>query len=403
MNKVLLTVSGEIKENIRQDITDGKRPKADYIHMADAFGADLIDYKMAYDKAGWFGRILHKLGGNNILLAYVCFILRHQYETVFTDGEQVGIPFALMLKLFGFKKPRPRHLMIVHILSVGKKTPFFDWFGIHSHVDIFFVYSTWQKQFIQNRWNLPSHRVVWTPFMVDAHFFSAEKVTESIVDKLDLKYPDRPLICGVGLEFRDYPTLMKAVADLPVQVVIAAGSPWSKREDSTEWYTPPDNVLVQRFSQYELRALYHESTVLTMSLYHVNFQAGVTALLEAMAMEKPIICTSTPGQTDVVIHDKTGYYVPPEDPTTLKLAIQEVLAQPEKAIEMGKAGRQRIEDEMSLEQYVAHLIKFVHPDGTSDVEEGSHSNDLQAIVVEREQLWTKTYSNGTDQTSTVHE
>ena len=400
MNKVLLTVSGEIKPDIEQDIADGKRPKADYIHMAEAFGADLIDYKQAYAQASWLGRILHKIGGNNFLLAYICFTLRHKYETIFTDGEQVGIPLAILLKLFGFTKPRPKHLMIVHILSVGKKMFFFDWLSIHSHVDIFFVYSTWQKQFIQNRWDVPSHRVVWTPFMVDANFFSPKEVTKGIVHTLDLKYPDRPLICGVGLEFRDYPTLMKAVEDLPVQVVIAAGSPWSKREDSTEWYTPPDNVLVHRFSQHELRALYHESTVLTMSLYHVNFQAGVTALLEAMAMEKPIICTSTPGQTDVVIHDKTGYYVPPEDPTTLKLAIQEILAQPEKAREMGKRGRQRIEEEMSLEQYVHHLIKFVHPLG----KDGSGSdNGLEEIVLEQEQLWTKTYSNGSDKTPAVRE
>ncbi|MBE0695366.1 MAG: glycosyltransferase family 4 protein, partial [Anaerolineaceae bacterium] len=120
----------------------------------------------------------------------------------------------------------------------------------------------------------------------------------------------------------------------------------------------PPNVTVQRFSQYELRNLYAASRFTVMPLFKVNFQAGVTAILEAMAMERAVICSRTPGQTDVIVEGETGMYVPPEDPAALRDAIQNLLDQPQKCVEMGIKGRQRILDEMSLECYVERLAAY---------------------------------------------
>ena len=52
MNKVLLTVSGVIDENVRSQIDRGERPMADYVQMADSLGADLIDYEGAKQVGG---------------------------------------------------------------------------------------------------------------------------------------------------------------------------------------------------------------------------------------------------------------------------------------------------------------------------------------------------------------
>ena len=397
MNNVLLTVSGVVPADINEQIAAGKRPAADYVEMAESFGADLMDYAKAEALTGRFGRIAKKMGGPNLVLALACFMLRDRYETIFTDGEQIGIPLAFLFKVFGRRKPRPRHLMIVHILSVGKKTIFFDRFKLQNFVDYFFVYSTWQKQFIEHRWAVPGERVVWTPFMVDADFFAPEKAAGDIRDIVEMKYPDRPLISSVGLEYRDYPTLLEAVEGLPVQVVVAAGSPWSKRDDSSAGHDIPDNVVIHRFSQFDLRQLYADSAFVSMPLYHVNFQAGVTALLEAMAMEKAVVCTSTPGQTDVVTHDETGYYVPPEDPQTLRLAIETLLNNPELSAEMGQRGRERIVNEMSLKKYIEHLMQFVHPtdEPIRRAVPPSTEWDLRPVentdhVIGKGQLWQKT-------------
>lgn len=137
--------------------------------MARVFEADLLDYAAARGQAGWIGKLLKKIGGANLLLAWICYRLRGRYRVLFTDGEQVSIPLALLLK-FGNIGRRPHHLMITHILSVPKKMALFDRLGIQSHIDIFFVYATQQKQFIEERWRVPTERVVYIPFMVDAFF-----------------------------------------------------------------------------------------------------------------------------------------------------------------------------------------------------------------------------------------
>lgn len=347
MSNVLVTVSGVIDSDINNQIAQMQRPRADYVEMAQRFGAELIDYTVARSKTGWFGKLLERVGGSNLMLAWACFKERSNYSVIFTDGEQIGIPLAWLLKFGG--RNETSHLMISHILSVGKKMIFLDIFKLKKQIDTFFVYSTWQKRFIEERWQVNSDQVVFTPFMVDSQFFSLEQVTPQ----------PRRMICAVGLEFRDYPTLIEAVRDLDVEVVIAAASPWSKRSDSTQDVDIPENVTIQKFTQFELRQLYADSLFMVMPLYEVNFQAGVTALLEAMSMERAVICSQTSGQTDVVVEAETGLYVPPEDPEALRSAIEKLLNAPQQAIEMGQAGRQRIESEMNLEQYVKRLEQFV--------------------------------------------
>jgi glycosyltransferase involved in cell wall biosynthesis len=257
--------------------------------------------------------------------------------------------------------------MIVHRISVRKKMIFLDLLRLHSHIDIFFVYSTWQGDFIRTRWRQPTQKVLYTPFMVDACFFSSEQVPiNSLSTALDVDGNHLPVISSAGLEYRDYPTLIEAVRELPVVAVLAAASPWSKRHDTTTDAQLPKNVIVRRFTQYELRQLYAASQFVVMPLYPVDYQAGVTAILEAMAMSKAVICTRTPGQTDVIVDGENGLYVDPSDPDSMRFAIQWLLDHPQEADRMGRSGRRLVEQEMSLGKYVprlARLIDSITPNG----------------------------------------
>jgi glycosyltransferase involved in cell wall biosynthesis len=373
MNDVLLTVSGLIDPHIVAQIARGDRPEADYIAMAKGFQADLLDYDRARKITGWLGRLFEKIGGPNLMLALACFRMRHQYQAIFTDGEQVGIPYAALVKVTG-GRIRPRHLMIAHILSVGKKMALMDALHLKNEIDTYFVYSNRQKEFIQVRWAVEPERVVFTPFMVDDHFFASSQANPPHLLAQELGLPDgRPVICAVGLEFRDYPTLIEAVRDLPVTVIIAAASPWSKRSDTTANQDIPENVIVQRFSQYELRDVYAASRFMVMPLYEVPFQAGVTAILEAMAMEKAVVCSRTSGQTDILIEGESGRYVPPGDVPALRSAIQDLLDHPEEAERLGRQGRQQVEQAYNLKHYVSRLTRYVH--GVKTIEHRLHQAD----------------------------
>jgi glycosyltransferase involved in cell wall biosynthesis len=349
-NQVLLTVSGTIAADLDTKVAAGSRPRADYRLLAEAFGADMIDYPAARGVTGPLGRLLERIGGPQLMLAWACFTLRQRYKVIVTDGEQIGLPLAALMKYLGPGK-HPRHMMITHIISVPKKLIFLDRLGVQSHIDRFLVYSTAQKQFIEQRWKIPADHVFLTPFMVDSDFFSPTMVQANNAE---------PTICAVGLERRDYPTLLKAVEGLPAKVVIAAASPWSKRNDSTQGQAIPANVEVRRFTQHDLRQLYADSRFLVMPLENVEFQAGITAILEAMAMERAVVCSRTAGQTDTVIEGETGTYVPPGDPAALRAAIERLLQNPDEAERLGKAGRRTVLQHMSLDRYAERLGKLVH-------------------------------------------
>jgi glycosyltransferase involved in cell wall biosynthesis len=352
--RVLLTVSGVIPATLSHEIDAGARPRADYRELAAALGADHVEYSAARRRAGAAGRVSERLVGPQLLLAWACFRDRNRYDVIVTDGEQIGLPFAILLwfaALGGGR--RPRHDMIVHRLSVPKKAWLFRLFGLGRFVDTMFVYASAQKAFIERALRVKPSRVVLTSFMADTVFFApAEHLGES----------ERavPTICAAGLEYRDYDTLIRAVRGLDVHVVIAAASPWSKRANTTEGRELPPNVEVCSLGFADLRQLYADSSFVVMPLHDVDFQAGVTTVLEAMAMGKAVICSHTTGQTDVIIDGETGIYVPAGDRAALRKAIVALLDDPVRAKAIGKAARAGVEREADVAAYAPRLAAHVH-------------------------------------------
>jgi glycosyltransferase involved in cell wall biosynthesis len=62
-------------------------------------------------------------------------------------------------------------------------------------------------------------------------------------------------------------------------------------------------------------------------------------LLEAMACGRPVVMTASPGLSEYIRHDETGLIVPPGDVEALARAVEALLAEPERATEMGAAAR----------------------------------------------------------------
>jgi glycosyltransferase involved in cell wall biosynthesis len=84
------------------------------------------------------------------------------------------------------------------------------------------------------------------------------------------------------------------------------------------------------------------------------------ALLEAMASGLPCIATEVSGTEQVVVDDVTGMLIPPGDPFALAKAMEQMVADPERARRMGAAGRQRIETLFSARKQTRdHVDRFV--------------------------------------------
>jgi glycosyltransferase involved in cell wall biosynthesis len=346
--RVLLTVSGTMPPDLTTAIEQGRRPRADYLGLAKACGADVIDYGAVQRARGRVGRAVARVLGDDALLAWACFRRRKQYEVVFTDGEQVGLPFAALLWL---SRRRPRHVMIGHRLSPRKKVLLHRMLRLRSRIDQVVVYASAQRQFAIETLGYPPDRVVLTTFMVDTDFWRPEQVT--------VGRRERPMVCAVGQELRDYPTLVEAVRGLDVDVTVAAASPWSKRADSSAGLDIPANVDVRGFNLFDLRQLYADASFVVVPLQETDFQAGITTILEAMSMGKAVICTRTTGQTDAIVDGETGVYVPPADIERLRTEIQRLLADPAAATRLGEAGQRWVREHAGIDVYCARLADCV--------------------------------------------
>jgi glycosyltransferase involved in cell wall biosynthesis len=62
-------------------------------------------------------------------------------------------------------------------------------------------------------------------------------------------------------------------------------------------------------------------------------------LLEAMACGRAVVMTGSPGLSEYLRHDETGMIVPQGDVDALSRAVEALLAEPERAAELGAAAR----------------------------------------------------------------
>ena len=359
--KTLLLIPSVAKTGLDAAVAAGRHPRMDYHALADALTdsqgerADILDYAAVDADRSWPVRLLRRCAGRDAALAFLGFSRRRDYDALFSNGENVGIPLALLLKM---TPRRPGHVTIGHRLSTGKKRLFFQVLKAHRQMDAIFVYAQTQCDFAENRLGIPAHRLRRIAFHADERFYRP--------------LPHAPVqdgqVCSAGLEWRDYPTLLAAVADTPdVSVKLAAASPWSKHRDETADRALPPNVEARRYEYGELRDLYAQSSFTVVPLYENDFQAGVTTMLEAMAMGKAVIATRTSGQTDVIEDGENGLTVAPGDVAGWRQAIARLQQDAALRERLGRSARQWVEQQASLDRWVAQICQALRAAGSVPV------------------------------------
>lgn len=82
---------------------------------------------------------------------------------------------------------------------------------------------------------------------------------------------------------------------------------------------------------------------------------GPMSVLEAMACGKPVIGSDIGGISEQITPE-CGFLVPPNNPEALSIAIDSLLSNPQKIVDMGKKGRERLEMEYSIEKHYSVLM-----------------------------------------------
>ena len=349
MTKALLLIPSVLKTEVDAAVAAGTHPVMDYYALAQVLrekhgmDVDILDYAAAKTDTSGGVRLAAKTGGLDGALAWMGFQRRRDYAAIFTNGENVGIPLALLL---GSARNPPRHVTIGHRLSTGKKQLFFTTLKVQRRMDTIVLYADAQQRWAVDQLGIAPEKLALIPFHADASFYRPLPGTPVNPDQ----------ICAAGLEWRDYPTLIDAVAAMPeLTVKLAAASPWSKHENETAGRTLPPNVDARRYSYGELRALYAESAFVVVPLKETDFQAGITTILEAMAMGKAVIATRTTGQTDVIRDGENGLSVAPGDVAGWREAIARLRGDPALRERLGRNARRWVEENATLEKWAERV------------------------------------------------
>jgi glycosyltransferase involved in cell wall biosynthesis len=275
-------------------------------------------------------------------------------DVVYATGEDVGLPLAAFLRLG--RRARPRVVMRLEQIGRGRSSLRRAVLALYedaamSRVDLVLCRTRALLQFLHSVVGVPAHKLRFVPETVDLAFFSADSAPVLSED-----VPDGPFVFAAGLELRDYPTLLAAAEAIPACVVIAAGSHWS--HGGFEANELPPNVRIISTGPAGMRELYRHCECAVVPLRPSLRSCGISVMLEAWAMARPVVATATAGLIDYV-HPDRCVTVPAYDSGALASGIRSLLSSSAKARRLAANGRAFVQEELSLDRYVSEVSGLI--------------------------------------------
>jgi len=195
---------------------------------------------------------------------------------------------------------------------------------------------------------------------IDIKHFDPELCKETKKDEFTFLFVGR-LLTDKGI-YELIKAFEKLKKEKPKVKLIIVGSPDEGNPNSVskgeleKWVK--ESLIEWHGFQEDVRPFYCMADCVVLPSY---YREGVPrVLLEAMAMEKPIITTDAPGCKNVCVDGVNGFLVKPKDVESLYLAMKRMVdLGDEKLREFGKAGRRLAEEKYSVEKIVGEYINLI--------------------------------------------
>jgi glycosyltransferase involved in cell wall biosynthesis len=154
---------------------------------------------------------------------------------------------------------------------------------------------------------------------------------------------------------RDFETLLEAVSDLDVDLVLK-----TKRNIRV-----PSGAKVRikqikdRVTFQELRQLYETAQIVVVPLRQTLNASGIGSMLEASAMAKPIVVSDNKAIADYFVDGSTALVAPVGDKSELRDRIRRLLANPAYGASLGDAARTFIHARFSYEPFAQRMATAI--------------------------------------------
>lgn len=180
--------------------------------------------------------------------------------------------------------------------------------------------------------------------------------------------PPRLLSVGRVVYQKGFDLAMRALADLrsqPWEWTIAGDGPEmaSLKKLASELEIENRIHFIGWQSKEQLLERYQQSNLF---LFPSRHEGMPNAVLEAMACGLPVIATNIAGNEELIVDNRTGLLVPPENVGFLRTALERLLPEPALRFTMGQASRRRVEEHYSwtrvADQYASIFKGLIHTD-----------------------------------------
>lgn len=346
--RALIIATNVTPAGVEEEIRTGKHHRIDYLELSSRLPAAYMDYGTIRDSkpVRW---IEEKLRLDLRQALQVARAVRKQHcDVVFSLSERVGIPLSHMLN-----RQVKQVVHIAHPLS-PQKLHLTKALWVPNRWDVMIVLTQAEADALRKKLNLGPDRVKLLHYPVDTKFFRPPEKAVSTADQDHVQ--------SLGLTYRDYPTLIRAMRKLPhITCHIRAGSIWVHGKTDYAGETIPDNVHMKPYVHPNvLRDRYTESRFIIVPIQQTTqWSVGCTSVLQAQAMGKAVIATRTPGMPDYVLDGETGILVEGGNPSAMAEAIDFLWKNPDKAASMGRCGREWVEANFSLDKWLDDVTEML--------------------------------------------
>ena len=292
--------------------------------------------------------ILNKIGqgyrlGNYLDQQIRAYLRSPKYDLVYSACQDNTLFLSILREMGVFRKPIVS--IIHHPIEIKKRNKIY----VKGH-DRLLCLSKSVLRDLEDKFNLSRTKICSIDWGVDLSFYDREKNSTPAES-------ESSFILSAGKSSRDHDTLAKAFVKIgyPLKIYCSARSAPSISGLPSNITVQYDHPVFNAISYLELLAEYRKAFAIAIPLIGTDSLAGLTSLLDAMAMQRAVIMTTNHRINLDIEKEGVGICVAPGDVSGWQRAVNYLLAHPEEANAMGRRGYHLCKTKYNLEVFSSTL------------------------------------------------
>jgi glycosyltransferase involved in cell wall biosynthesis len=244
---------------------------------------------------------------------------------------------------------------------------------LYRRVTGIFAVSNYIRQSVAATCPVPDNRIHIIPNGIPFEKFSKSAVTREEVRK-ELGIPTDMLVVGIigrmspgkgHEEFLRAAAQLKSRYEHSVLFAVIGGPSYREEQYAESLLKLSEGLGLGNFIRFigfrsDIPRILAAIDILAFPSHEESF--GIT-VVEAMAMEVPVVASGNAGVVDIVVDNETGISIPPKSFMALADGIERLIKNPELRIHFGIAGRKRAEIYFSFTTVIQKLEQFYSGSG----------------------------------------